>query len=48
MKFNKAWIDELVPTSLSAEELAAQITMAGLEVVQDPFQVSETDIFINQ
>ena len=32
MKFNKAWIDELVPTSLSAEELAAQITMAGLEV----------------
>lgn len=32
MKFNKAWIEELVPTSLSAEELAAQITMAGLEV----------------
>jgi len=32
MRFNKSWIDELVPNSLTADELAAQITMAGLEV----------------
>ena len=32
MKFNKRWIDEWVPNTLSAEELSDKITMAGLEV----------------
>ena len=32
MRFNKLWIDELVPNSIDANELADKITMAGLEV----------------
>ena len=32
MKFNKNWVDEWVPNSLSAQELSDAITMAGLEV----------------
>ncbi len=32
MIFNKQWLDELVPSSLSAEEVSDIITMAGLEV----------------
>ncbi|MFP2767842.1 phenylalanine--tRNA ligase subunit beta [Oceanisphaera sp. KMM 10153] len=32
MKFSKSWLDEWVNTGLSAEALAEQITMAGLEV----------------
>lgn len=32
MIFNKQWLDELVPNSLSADEVSDMITMAGLEV----------------
>lgn len=32
MKFSKSWVDEWIQASLGAEELADQITMAGLEV----------------
>ena len=32
MKFSKSWVDEWIQASLSANELAEQITMAGLEV----------------
>ena len=32
MLFNKKWLDEWVPNSLSAQDLADKITMAGLEV----------------
>ena len=32
MRFNKLWLDTLVPNTLSAQELSDIITMAGLEV----------------
>ena len=32
MKFSKSWVDEWIQASLGANELADQITMAGLEV----------------
>ncbi|MGL4207482.1 MAG: phenylalanine--tRNA ligase subunit beta [Aeromonadaceae bacterium] len=32
MKFSKSWVDEWIQASLGADELAEQITMAGLEV----------------
>ncbi len=32
MKFSKSWVDEWIQASLAANELAEQITMAGLEV----------------
>ena len=32
MKFSESWLRQYVNPSLSAEELVAQITMAGLEV----------------
>ncbi len=49
MKFNKAWIDELVPNSLTAEELAAKITMAGLEVDSiDPVAGAFTGVVIGE
>ncbi|MGL4754941.1 MAG: YtpR family tRNA-binding protein, partial [Aeromonadaceae bacterium] len=32
MKFSKSWVDEWIQANLSADALAEQITMAGLEV----------------
>ena len=32
MKFNKKWVDEWVPNTLTSDELSDLITMAGLEV----------------
>lgn len=32
MRFNKLWLDELVPNSMTADEVSDIITMAGLEV----------------
>ena len=32
MKFSKSWVDEWIQASLGTDELAEQITMAGLEV----------------
>ncbi|MGN1393715.1 MAG: phenylalanine--tRNA ligase subunit beta [Succinivibrionaceae bacterium] len=32
MRFNKLWLDELVPNTLSADDVSEIITMAGLEV----------------
>ena len=49
MIFNKQWLDELVPNSLSAEEVSDIITMAGLEVdSQDPVAGEFTGVVVGE